>query len=116
MIDNSANQAGETEPGRGEPKVSMNSPSPDQANGQDEQAISTVGGEPGEVGEAEEAEEAEKTQEDVFTTRLKLAEAYLEMGDRDGAVDMLQEVIADGSPDQQDIARRIMDRIENGDD
>ena len=63
-----------------------------------------------------EAEEAEKTQEDVFTTRLKLAEAYLEMGDRDGAVDMLQEVIADGSPDQQDIARRIMDRIENGDD
>ena len=37
----------------------MNSPSPDQANGQDEQAIPTVGGEPGEVGEAEEAEEAE---------------------------------------------------------
>jgi pilus assembly protein FimV len=75
-----------------------------------------VGGAPDEVGEAEEAEEAEKTQEDVFTTRLKLAEAYLEMGDRDGAVDMLQEVIADGSSDQQDIARRIMDRIENGDD
>ena len=116
VIGSSANQAGETEPGRGEPKVSMNSPSPDQANGQDEHAIPTVGGEPGEVGEAEEAEEAEKTQEDVFTTRLKLAEAYLEMGDRDGAVDMLQEVIADGSPDQQDIARRIIDRIENGDD
>ena len=91
----------------------MNNSSPDQANGQDEQALPMVGGVPDEVGEAEEAEE---NQEDVFTTRLKLAEAYIEMGDRDGAVDMLQEVIADGSSDQQDIARRIMDRIENGDD
>lgn len=116
VLGSAANQAGESESGRGEPTVSINGSSPDQANGQDEQTLPMVGGAPDEVGEAEEAEEAEKTQEDVFTTRLKLAEAYLEMGDRDGAVDMLQEVIADGSPDQQDIARRIMDRIENGDD
>ena len=64
----------------------------------------------------ETKEEAEESLDVVFTSRLKLAEAYLEMGDRDGAVDMLQEVIADGSEDQQDIARRIMDLIENGDD
>ena len=115
VLAGAANQSSESEPGRGEPVV-MNSASPDQTNGQDEQAFPMVGGAPDGVGEAEEAEEAENTQDDVFTTRLKLAEAYLEMGDRDGAVDMLQEVMADGSPDQQDIARRIMDRIENGDD
>ena len=116
VLGGAANQSSESELGRDEPTVSMNSASPDQTNGQDEQALPMVEGAPDEVGEAEEAEEAENTQEDVFTTRLKLAEAYLEMGDRDGAVDMLQEVMADGSLDQQDIARRIMDRIENGDD
>ncbi len=110
VLDSAVNEAGESASGRGEPTVSMNDSSPDRANWQDERALPMVGGAPDEVGEAE------KTQEDVFTTRLKLAEAYLEMGDRDGAVDMLQEVIAYGSSDQQDIARRIMDRIENGDD
>jgi pilus assembly protein FimV len=55
-------------------------------------------------------------QEDVFTTRLKLAEAYIEMGDEDGARDMLQEVIADGSAEQQDVARRIVARLDGGDD
>ena len=113
MLGSGAGQADETESGGGEPAVSVNDLSPDHADGQDEQALPTIGGPPDEV---ETKEEAEETLDDVFTTRLKLAEAYLEMGDRDGAVDMLQEVIADGSEDQQDIARRIMDRIENGDD
>ena len=113
VLGSGADQADEAESGRGEPAVSVNDLSPDQADGQDEQAFPTIGGPPDEV---ETKEEAEETLDDVFTTRLKLAEAYLEMGDRDGAVDMLQEVIADGSEDQQDIARRIMDRIENGDD
>lgn len=54
--------------------------------------------------------------EDVYTTRLKLAEAYLEMGDTDGATEMLEEVIADGSPEQQEVARRIMQRVDNGDE
>ena len=112
VLGSGANQADEAESGRGEPAVSVNDLSPDQADGQDEQAPPTIGGPPDEVETKEEAE----TLDDVFTTRLKLAEAYLEMGDRDGAVDMLQEVIADGSEDHQDIARRIMDRIENGDD
>ena len=51
-------------------------------------------------------------EEDVYTTRLKLAEAYIEMGDEDGAEGMLEEVIADGSPEQQEIARRILARLE----
>ena len=116
VLGSTSSKAGEAEPGRGEPTVGMNGSSPDQAYGKDEQVLPTIAGAPDEAEGAREAEEAEETQEDVFTTRLKLAEAYLEMGDRDGAVDMLQEVIADGSSDQQDIARRIMDRIENGDD
>jgi len=54
--------------------------------------------------------------EDVYTTRLKLAEAYLEMGDTDGAAEMLEEVIADGSPEQQEVARRIRERVDSGDE
>jgi pilus assembly protein FimV len=54
--------------------------------------------------------------EDVYTTRLKLAEAYLEMGDTDGATEMLEEVMADGNLEQQEVARRIMERVDNGDE
>ena len=54
--------------------------------------------------------------EDVYTTRLKLAEAYLEMGDTDGATEMLEEVMADGNFEQQEVARRIMERVDNGDE
>ena len=38
------------------------------------------------------------------------------MGDEHGARDMLQEVIADASAEQQDVARRIMARLDRGDD
>ena len=75
--------------------------------------------------EPEGATDLDEADEDMYTTRLKLAEAYLEMGDEDGAEGMLEEVIADGSPNQQEVARRILDRLEaertaprpeNGDD
>lgn len=56
----------------------------------------------------------EAAPEDVYTTRLKLAEAYLEMGDTDGATEMLEEVMADGSFEQQEVARRIMERVDRG--
>jgi pilus assembly protein FimV len=66
---------------------------------------------------AEDSQDDEgSVKQDVFTTRLKLAEAYIEMGDEHGARDMLQEVIADGSAEQQDVARRIMARLDGGDD
>ena len=66
---------------------------------------------------AEDSQDDKKSvQEDVFTTRLKLAEAYIEMGDEDGARDMLEEVIADGSTEQQSLARSIMARLDGGDD
>ncbi len=38
-------------------------------------------------------------------TKLELALAYDEMGDREGARELLQEVLAEGSPAQQELAR-----------
>lgn len=39
------------------------------------------------------------------TTKLELAQAYEEMGDREGARELLEEVIQEGSAHQQDLAR-----------
>ena len=89
-----------------EPTVSIAAPQPDPSEEQNENGAFA----------AEELRDDDSAQEDVFTTRLKLAEAYIEMGDEDGARDMLQEVIADGSAEQQDVARRIMARLDGGDD
>jgi FimV-like protein len=42
-------------------------------------------------------------------TKLDLAQAYAEMGDKDGARDLLEEVVNDGSPSQREIAQlRLM--------
>ena len=89
---------------------------------QQEQALDDVLGNGGEAEDvtlpksqdSEDSTDLNEADEDVYTTRLKLAEAYIEMGDEDGARGMLEEVIADGSPDQQAVARRILDRLENG--
>ena len=40
-------------------------------------------------------------------TKLDLARAYLEIGDKIGAVEILQEVIKDGSPEQQEEAKKL---------
>ncbi len=40
-------------------------------------------------------------------TKLDLARAYLEIGDKVGAVEILQEVIKEGSPEQQDEAKKL---------
>ena len=87
-----------------------------------EQALDDVLGNGGEAADVTQPEgpkseastDLDQTDDDVYTTRLKLAEAYIEMGDEDGAHGMLEEVIADGSPDQQAVARRILNRLENG--
>ncbi|MBI4997670.1 MAG: pilus assembly protein [Rhodocyclales bacterium] len=39
------------------------------------------------------------------TTKLELAQAYEEMGDREGARELLEEVVQEGSAHQQDLAR-----------
>ena len=40
-------------------------------------------------------------------TKLDLARAYLEIGDKIGAVEILQEVIKEGSPEQQEVAKKL---------
>lgn len=47
-----------------------------------------------------------------MATRLDLARAYIDMGDADGARDILNEVIADGDTDQQQEARTLLASIE----
>jgi pilus assembly protein FimV len=39
------------------------------------------------------------------STKLELAAAYEEMGDRDGARELYQEAVSEGSPAQQEAAR-----------
>ena len=44
-------------------------------------------------------------------TKLELAQAYIEMGDREGAVSILQEVEEDGTDDQKDAASRLLSEL-----
>lgn len=44
-------------------------------------------------------------------TKLELAHAYEEMGDREGARELLQEVLAEGSPAQQETARNKLAQL-----
>ena len=42
------------------------------------------------------------------STKLDLARAYLEMGDKEGAREILQEVVAEGGPEQQADAKKLI--------
>ena len=66
-----------------------------------------------EVLDADEAPLEETSNTEVYTTRLKLAEAYLEMGDEAGARDMLNEVVAEGDDAQKALAKSIIQRIDD---
>ena len=107
VLGSNSDDASDFEPNQAEPTVSMAATLPDASDEKEEKGTYA----------AEDSEDDEgSVKGDVFTTRLKLAEAYIEMGDEHGARDMLQEVIADGSTEQQDVARRIMARLDGGDD
>jgi len=49
---------------------------------------------------------------DENATKLDLARAYIEMGDMEGARDILNEVISEGSDSQRDDARQLLERVE----
>lgn len=51
---------------------------------------------------------------DETATKLDLARAYIDMGDRDGAKDILDEVMLEGNDDQQNEARNLLQKVENG--
>jgi pilus assembly protein FimV len=46
-----------------------------------------------------------------MATKLNLASAYIQIGDKDGARELLNEVIAAGSNDQQQSARDMLGRM-----
>ncbi len=45
---------------------------------------------------------------DIDPAKLELAKAYLEIGDKDGAREILQEVLKEGSAGQKDEAERLI--------
>jgi pilus assembly protein FimV len=75
---------------------------------------------PAAAGDAESASEPEATFEqpvdhdgqwEEVNTKLDLAKAYEEMGDLEGARELLQEVLSEGAPDLVEKAQAILGRI-----
>ncbi|NKB97744.1 MAG: hypothetical protein GKR90_04475 [Pseudomonadales bacterium] len=49
---------------------------------------------------------------DINATKIDLAEAYIDMGDGDGARDILNEVLGEGTPEQQARAQELLSSID----
>lgn len=63
--------------------------------------------------ETEESEDLDFiTDGDEASTKLDLARAYIDMGDREGAKDILDEVLLEGNTDQQREAKELLARLE----
>ncbi len=58
-----------------------------------------------------EAELKEFGDEDVCDTRLVLAEAYIDLGDQDNARDLLNEVVDEGTEEQKEKARNLLEMM-----
>ena len=48
---------------------------------------------------------------DSAETKLDLAKAYIDMGDEDGARDILKEVLEEGTSDQQTKAQTLLEQL-----
>ncbi len=55
--------------------------------------------------------EAPGSMNEEAETKLELARAYEEMGDKEGALELLEEVVAEGTPRQQTTARDMIARL-----
>ncbi len=60
-----------------------------------------------------EIEEVEMLSDDETATKLELAYAYQKMGDTEGAEEILQEVIKEGSKDQVEEAKNLLASLSN---
>lgn len=58
-----------------------------------------------------EYSEAEEMQWQEVATKLDLAKAYLEMDDREGAREILEEVLREGDDEQRSTARSMLDQV-----
>ena len=61
--------------------------------------------------EAESAEDDDILGMDEVATKLDLAKAYIDMGDPDGARAILDEVLTEGSDNQKDEAKALIDQL-----
>ena len=61
------------------------------------------------AGGAELVLDTEAAQE--IDTKLELARAYEEMGDKEGARELIEEVLRDGTDDQRGVAGRLLERL-----
>jgi pilus assembly protein FimV len=52
-----------------------------------------------------------ETSEDEVGTKLDLAQAYIDMGDFEGAEDILQEVIEEGDEEQKTSAEKMLKNL-----
>lgn len=57
------------------------------------------------------SETKEQSQEDEVATKLDLAKAYVELGDKDSAKGILEEIIADGNDQQRTQAQELLKQI-----
>lgn len=73
-----------------------------------ETSSSTASG--GDVSPADEALSPEALQE--VDTKLDLARAYEEMGDKEGARELIDEVLREGSANQREAANRLLERLD----
>ena len=53
--------------------------------------------------------------EDIIETRIKLAIAFMEVGDEPGARELLQEVLEEGDEEQQTAAQLLLDELDDQD-
>ncbi|MCQ9379224.1 hypothetical protein NMQ16_14135 [Methyloversatilis sp. XJ19-49] len=56
-------------------------------------------------------EEPPQTAAEEAETKLELARAYEEMGDKEGARELLQEVVREGTADQQSQASEMLAKL-----
>ena len=65
----------------------------------------------GELGPQGGFDEVPASTGDEVDTKLELARAYDDMGDKEGALELLEEVVRDGSAEQQAAARDMIARL-----
>jgi pilus assembly protein FimV len=89
LVDNEPSDVGAIEPDRREPLLVSPSGLPSMSGGADD--------------------------DDIIETRLKLAVAFIEVGDEGGARELLQEVLEEGDEEQQTSARLLLEELDNPD-
>ncbi len=81
----------------------------DEAGGDEPPVASAEADEPAALDSAAPAAEGEDDNE----TRLNLAQAYADMGDQEGAQDLIDEIMASGSDEEKERARAIQDQLKD---